>query len=148
MELDEPTSKLQRGPAVVQPLDVSHYSAVSPVTHNLVAQAASFAHAPSSPTTIPFVAHAPVHATVAPVISHAPVAHYQPSSTPAPVHADQPESQSDADQSVTVENADFRSGQFGQGLFRAAGQGENAASASQEKGQQEYFESLRKSQVS
>ncbi|XP_015122598.1 uncharacterized protein LOC107045021 [Diachasma alloeum] len=149
VELDEPTSKLQRGPAVVQPLDVSHYSAVSPVTHNLVAQAASFAHAPSSPTTIPFVAHAPVHVTVAPVISHAPVSHYQPSSTAAPASADgsQGESQSEDDQSVTVENADFRGAQFRQGLFRAAGEGEKAATRGQERMQQEYFQSLTKSQV-
>ncbi|XP_011300111.1 uncharacterized protein [Fopius arisanus] len=147
VELDEPTSKLQRGPAVVQPLDVSHYSAVSPVTHNLVAQAASFAHAPSSPTTIPFVAHAPVHVTVAPVISHAPVSHY-PSSTSAPALADsQGESQSEGDQSVTVENPDFRGAQFTQGLFKAAAEGEKAATRAQERMQQEYFQSLTKSQV-
>lgn len=122
VELDEPTSKKQKGPAVVQPL----HSGEVPLAHHSYAYATAGAQTSFAPSTIPVVAHAPVHLTIAPVLSHAPIQGAPvpviiPSSTPAPAAApaspagSKPATASEPgseEESVVIENEDFRSAQF------------------------------------
>lgn len=110
LELNEPTSKIQKGPAVIQSL-TNNLPLAYPQTHGIYAHAGAIADAPVAPAAIPVIAHAPVHVTVAPVISHAPAIHaipsplLLPSSTPASVTSDSNNLEND---SIIVENPNFR----------------------------------------
>ncbi|XP_071578470.1 uncharacterized protein [Temnothorax nylanderi] len=110
LELDEPTSKIQKGPAVIQSL-TNNLPLTYPQTHGIYAHAGAIADAPVAPAAIPVIAHAPVHITVAPVISHAPAIHATPSplllpsSTPASIISGSNDLENE---SIVVENPDFR----------------------------------------
>ncbi|XP_015585634.1 uncharacterized protein LOC107263213 [Cephus cinctus] len=102
VELDEPTSKLQRGPAVIQPLADAAPISVTPVpdSHQVI-PAGAISHAPLAQGLVPVVAHAPVHVTPAPV--------YVASSTHEPSHVSSTPAPSFEDESIVVENPNFRS---------------------------------------
>ncbi|XP_011639401.1 uncharacterized protein LOC105428672 [Pogonomyrmex barbatus] len=110
VELDEPTSKTQKGPAVIQPL-TQNLPLSYPQIHDIYAHAGAITDAPVASAAIPVIAHAPVHVTVAPVISHASTIHatpsplLPPSSTPLPTTSD---SNNLENESVVIENPDFR----------------------------------------
>lgn len=110
VELDEPTSKIQKGSAVIQSV-TNNLPLTYPQVHGIYAHAGAVADAPAAPAAIPVIAHAPVHVTVAPVISHAPIIHATPSplllpsSTPTPITSG---SNSLENESIVVENPDFR----------------------------------------
>lgn len=101
VELDEPTSKLQKGPAVTQTLEYPH-------AHGVYAHADVIAdNAPVAPT-IPVVAYAPVHVPVAPLVSHttlSPLSFLSSTSAPNDLSINNVESES-----VVIENPDFRNG--------------------------------------
>ncbi|XP_043497223.1 uncharacterized protein LOC122520955 [Polistes fuscatus] len=91
VELDEPTSKSQKGPAVIQPLAYNHVS---------VGQ---------SPVQVPILSHS---------VGPAPI--FAPSSTPAPATISSTPSSISEEESVVVDNPEFRnanSPQNGQRFF-------------------------------
>ncbi|XP_015187600.1 PREDICTED: uncharacterized protein LOC107072305 [Polistes dominula] len=95
VELDEPTSKSQKGPAVIQPLAYNHVS---------VAQ---------SPVQVPVLSHS---------VSPTPI--FAPSSTPAPAIISSTPSSISEEESVVVDNPEFRnanSPQNGQLITRSNG---------------------------
>lgn len=95
VELYEPTSKLQKGSALIQTLDYPHAHGVYT---DLIAD--------NRPTALPVLAHPPVHVPIAPVISHVtPSPLLLSSSTPAP---NEPSANNLEAESVVVENPDFR----------------------------------------
>ncbi|KAF7989555.1 hypothetical protein HCN44_008229 [Aphidius gifuensis] len=145
VELDEPTSKLQRGPAVVKAIEDNDFG-TNP--HKIIAQTSTFGNGPSSLASVPFIAHAPVHVTIAPVISHEHVSHTQssPSTPPPAVNADSSESQqtenqssssASSDEDVVVDNADFKSSQFRGNSLGSFAQSENSVLTNQEIQQQQ-----------
>ncbi|XP_032680181.1 uncharacterized protein LOC116848335 [Odontomachus brunneus] len=98
VELDEPTSKLQKGPVVTQTLEYPH-------AHGIYAHADVIPdNVPVAPTAIPVVAS--VHLPIAPVISHTTSSPLSfPSSTSAP---NNPSINNVESESVVIENPDFR----------------------------------------
>ncbi|XP_014613715.1 PREDICTED: uncharacterized protein LOC106792087 [Polistes canadensis] len=95
VELDEPTSKSQKGPAVIQPLAYNHVS----VGH--------------SPVQVPILSHS---------VNSAPI--FAPSSTPAPAIISSSPSSISEEESVVVDNPEFRnanSPQNGQLITRSNG---------------------------
>ncbi|XP_028045292.1 uncharacterized protein LOC105840610 [Monomorium pharaonis] len=98
VELDEPTSKVQKGPAVIQSLTNNLEYLAYPQVSSIYAHAGAIADAPAAPAAIPVISHAPViHATPSPLLL--------PSSSPAPITS---ESNSLEDEAIVVENPNFR----------------------------------------
>ncbi|XP_025987514.1 uncharacterized protein LOC105197725 [Solenopsis invicta] len=93
VELDEPTSKIQKGPAVIQSLSDNLQHLAYPQISGIYAQAGVVADAPVTPAAIPVIAHE----TPSPLLL--------PTSTPAPITSD---SNNLEDESIVVENPDFR----------------------------------------
>lgn len=142
VELDEPTSKIQRGPAVLSEPSLLGVTA-SPLSHQYLSQATLISQSGSSPNAIPFGSNTQLHGA-GQSISSSGESHSQEISA-----SSVDESSKTDEESVVVDNPNFRSSIFRDNgasirgaLFRSSQQSnENqvASSRGQESQYQEYL---------